>query len=63
MLQDMVILNAFEKKLVYGFKVYEKNGNYLQKVNLSMGAIITNGFGSSYYNEALPESPLYKRKK
>ena len=47
----------------YGFKVYEKNGNYLQKVNLSMGAIITNGFGSSYYNEALPESPLYKRKK
>lgn len=48
----------------YGYKLY-KNGvfdDYLQKVNLSMGATLQFGFGAESMNSNEIHSPLFKRK-
>ena len=45
----------------YGFKLYEKDGNYLQKVNLQSGAYLSVGTTRAVPNKELPSSPLFPR--
>lgn len=45
----------------YGFKLYEKDGNYLQKVNLQSGAYLSVWTTRATANKDLPSSPLFPR--
>lgn len=45
----------------YGYKLYEQNGNYLQKINLQMGAYLSVGTTSKTANPSLSSSPLFSR--
>lgn len=45
----------------YGYKLYSKGGDFVQKVNLSAGAKIVLGFGTISSNPDASASPFFKR--
>lgn len=46
----------------YGYKLYERSGDYLQKVNLKSGAYLEVIQTQGQYNSSIPTSPLFPRR-